>query len=410
MSFHLTSQQCLDEFRKTCPVKQYENETEAEFMKRLTYLIRLTMQRLCIENHALAQKNANMRDLSNEEKECISSFWKRMDRGGLMPLLNFDYYRSYAKVCEDVSKLPYYIPDSFFYAFLDEYFTNPFRSAPIDDKNIYSLLFSDVNRPKEIARYIHGVFYNPTYTPISREDFVAICETHDEVVVKASVLSGGGHGVTFWKNTEPVANLLKPMDIEPWQTVQGKIAPVRSFKQFVIEETIKQHPILAAINSSSVNTIRIMTLERNGEIEALSSVLRMGINGSRVDNCCSGGIVAGIDYNGVIKDKAYNQKGDLFLHHPNGTDFAGVKIPAFNECVALAIKLAYRMVSFSRLISWDFAIDENGEPMLIEMNISYGELDFHQLCNGPIFGDKTEDVLNEVFDNSFTLRKLLGWK
>ena len=68
------------------------------------------------------------------------------------------------------------------------------------------------------------------------------------------------------------------------------------------------------------------------------------------------------------------------------------------------------MVSFSRLISWDFAIDENGEPMLIEMNISYGELDFHQLCNGPIFGDKTEDVLNEVFDNSFTLRKLLGWK
>ena len=42
-------------------------------------------------------------------------------------------------------------------------------------------------------------------------------------------------------------------------------------------------------------------------------------------------------------------------------------------------------------------MDENGDPVVIEVNMSYGQIDFHQLCNGPIFGDRTGEMLDYLF-------------
>ena len=69
--------------------------------------------------------------------------------------------------------------------------------------------------------------------------------------------------------------------------------------------------------------------------------------------------------------------------------------------------LAKRCVSITKMISRDFAIDEKGEPVLIEMGVSFGGLNFHQFCNGPVFGDMTEEVLDEFFKNSYTLNSIL---
>lgn len=57
------------------------------------------------------------------------------------------------------------------------------------------------------------------------------------------------------------------------------------------------------------------------------------------------------------------------------------------------------MVPQFRLLSWDIAVDEDNSPILIEVNMYSGELDFHQLNNGPVFGCETEAVLKEVFHN-----------
>ena len=59
---------------------------------------------------------------------------------------------------------------------------------------------------------------------------------------------------------------------------------------------------------------------------------------------------------------------------------------------------AERMSQF-RLISWDIVLDCNNEPVLIEANLYVGELEFHQLNNGPIFGDETEEILKEIIEN-----------
>lgn len=53
----------------------------------------------------------------------------------------------------------------------------------------------------------------------------------------------------------------------------------------------------------------------------------------------------------------------------------------------------------SRLTSWDLTVDKNEEPVLIEVNLAYGGLFFHQIANEPVFGDLTKKVLSEVLNN-----------
>ena len=61
----------------------------------------------------------------------------------------------------------------------------------------------------------------------------------------------------------------------------------------------------------------------------------------------------------------------------------------------------------TKLISWDFAIGVDGEPILIEANLSFGQIDFHQLCNGPIFKEMTDEILCYVARNNILLNRKL---
>ena len=56
------------------------------------------------------------------------------------------------------------------------------------------------------------------------------------------------------------------------------------------------------------------------------------------------------------------------------------------------------MATATRLISWDFAIGQDGEPILIELNLTYGGLSTHLLSNGPLFGDRTPEILARVYN------------
>ena len=62
-----------------------------------------------------------------------------------------------------------------------------------------------------------------------------------------------------------------------------------------------------------------------------------------------------------------------------------------------AVYKRFKKIKHFRLVSWDIAFDRKDQPLLLEANLHYGELDFHQLNNGPIFGDDTIKILEEVF-------------
>ena len=381
-------------------------ETAKAFQSRMSHISRFVDLRYASEDKYYDEKSKHNIPLTEEELESCKNFWNQFFIEG-SELISYRMLEGYKVFEKDSNKLQYYIPDGFWYGIIDEYYANPMRSESIDDKNLYDILFHDIHRAETIFRKVGNVFYDKDYVEISKEDAIAKCLHNKQVVIKNTFGSFGGHGVHFIdaeKNS--VAEIEKLFD-DKLNMANSKSSPRKEI-QLIAQSVVKQHHTLSAINDTSINTIRIMTLLFNGEVKVLSSVLRMGVNGSKVDNASSGGIVVGINPDGTLKDFAVNCKADIFYTHPNGTNFAGVQLEGYDKAVELCKKLQNRFASVSKLISWDIAIDENGEPLLIEMNIAFGELDFHQMCNGPILGTELiKEVLADVINNSTTLRFIL---
>lgn len=375
-------------------IKPYPREDDLSFSKRKAYYFRFLEPRLVYGPKCFEEKQMNTKPISVADLEVIDAFWAPY----LTPeqrekLIDYRFYDVYNKVLRERERLCEYMPETFFYVYIDEYFSNPQHSKPCDDKNLYDLYFHDVNRPKTVFRKSQGMFLNQNYDDISLDDAIAMAREHGEVILKECRFSGGGHGVKFWNSATDDESIIREFMKNP--------------KDLICQSLIKQHSELSRLNPTSVNTVRIMTLVIHGKVHVLSSVLRMGVNGARVDNASSGGIVCGIKPNGQLKNEAYDTAANRYDKHPQGTAFESVTIPNFDECIHIATIFAKRFASVSRLISWDFAIGEDGYPILVEFNVSWGQLDFHQLCNGPIFGELTEDVLGEVFNNSYTLNCIL---
>lgn len=384
-------------------IRKLLGQQDTTYVQRQEFSECTALQRLVNNDIYLREKERNLAPISDEQREEIEAFWRGLMKFHAPYVVNMGYYDVYNRVCTDKSKLMYYIPDSFFYAFIDEMLTNPQRSTGLDDKGLYDLYFGDINRPETVARKVNGQFLDKDYNPITAAQFVDLCKEQGEVIIKSAICSYGGHGVKFWNaKNDSVEELLQFVYTPNTINYKGS----NPYQQYIVQKVLTQAPAIATFNPSSINTIRVITLYHEGEVRVLSSVLRMGIGGSRVDNCSSGGIVAGIDEANQLKGVAYNAMGDAFTEHPQTGSFKGCEVPAMDKIKLTAKKLAYRFCGVSKLISWDFAVDENSEPCLIEMNISFGEIDFHQLCNGPIFGEDTPEMLKYVIDHNYTLTQL----
>ena len=166
-------------------------------------------------------------------------------------------------------------------------------------------------------------------------------------------------------------------------------------KDFIVQEPIKQHNDLSVVHPSSVNTIRTMSYFDGKEVKILSSILRMGVKDSKVDNESSGGVSCGITKDGILKRYTRLANGTTFDGHPDGFKTEGHKINNYSKVIEV-IKESHKLIPYFKLISWDFSIDEDGNPLMIEYNTSWCGINFHQFNNGPLFGDMTEVILKEI--------------
>lgn len=330
-------------------------------------------RRLFARKELKVKKRAQeIKPLTSQEKSIVQAFWGNTK-------LTTEYISLYNRYSSKFD--PRYIPDNMYFAEMDTYFNNATDSKAIDDKNLYDLYFHDVRLPKTIARKVSDSYLDATHQIISFEEIIEKCLAQKEIIVKKAMNSNSGRGILFWSIEE---------GIEALKTI------LKSPYDYVVQEVIKQHPIIGSLHESSINTLRIVTLYYKEKIHVLSSVVRMGVDGSRVDNTPYSGLFCGINTDGTLKKYAYNMGGYRFDHHPNGVKFSDIKLPDFEKCIAFVTNLAPRFIRFSKLTSWDVAIDQDGLPVLIEVNLSYGQLDYHQFTNGPIFGDLSEEIIKEV--------------
>lgn len=316
-------------------------------------------------------------------KNVILPYWARY---GVRPRL------AMVKSVYDVngkSTDPRYIPDDIWTKYIVPHFNDCRFSKILADKNLNSLIYPGVKRPETLFKRMSGQFCLDDFTPISREDAIDLCSADGTWVVKPSIDSFQGKNVQFFSGGDSR------------ETVLALLAQYEG-TDYIVQRAVVQHPALSALNSTSVNTVRIITLVLHEKAFIASSILRVGMPGSRVDNIGSGGWQFDIRPDGHISTLAYIRRSGTASHEEMGGEapFADFCVPGFSRVCETALELAERTPHL-RLIAWDFSVDEFGDPVLIEFNArSPGQ---NQETSGPSFRDRTEEVLAEVFGKGETL-------
>lgn len=314
-------------------------------------------------------------------------YWKK--HTGLNINTMWHEYYSQSNGIKDVR----YVPENIYYAYIEPFFNRKTFIPCCDDKCYYSERFPEsaascgVQRPKTILRNINGLFFDEKFNILKFEEAVALLSGIESgYVIKESITGTGGNRIIFVergikKNRGDIQNIFRKYS-----------------KDYVVEELIDQCKELSALNPTSINTVRFITFMNEDGVYILSAVMRIGGNGSRTDNFSTGGIACGINEQGILKPVGYDHAYNKYVKiHPNGHKFAGVKVPSFDVASKL-VKELHRRFGHFRIISWDVAIGDNYQPILIEFNLTPQSIDFHQINNGPLFGKLTMDILKEVFE------------
>ena len=102
---------------------------------------------------------------------------------------------------------------------------------------------------------------------------------------------------------------------------------------------------MARWNESSVNTVRINTMNHQGAVRVLTANMRCGAAGHFVDNCAQGGYCANIDpATGRIITPATSKGLETYTAHPDsGIPFEGEVIPQWDELLQAATDMALRL-------------------------------------------------------------------
>ncbi len=163
---------------------------------------------------------------------------------------------------------------------------------------------------------------------------------------------------------------------------------------FVFQEVQKCHESISAINPSSVNTFRVITYRWKNKIEHTPSIMRIGQGGSHLDNAHAGGMFIAIDDDGKLHEKAITEFRKEYQQHPDtGYNFANGCIPLFPK-VLKAAKRMHMMMPQIGVVNWDFTIDEDGCPVLIEANLEGGSIWLIEMAHGCApFGERTAEIL-----------------
>jgi hypothetical protein len=141
---------------------------------------------------------------------------------------------------------------------------------------------------------------------------------------------------------------------------------------WVVQERIVQHPALAALHPTSVNTVRLVTLcGASGDPEVIAAVLRIGTGTAEVDNTTGGGIVASVDLQSGRCGPAYSRyRIEEYTAHPGtGVTITGFEVPHWTAVKAEVVR-AHRLLPFPRTLGWDVALEDRG-PVILEVNSDY---------------------------------------
>lgn len=280
-----------------------------------------------------------------------------------------DLYREENAVT--TTELINYIPSFFwFYLYLPHHTSYKYRM--ITDNKIVSEHFfrsAEISQPDTLCTIVNGNLYSPhmglwTYDLVKDE---LRQKNYEKIFIKPAE-GGGSKGIfVFHKNDEGDYITSKNILFD-----RIFLSSIGKAHDYILQPGIVQDPQISKMYPESVNTFRIITENKNGEIRVVCAMLRIGRGKNEVDNASAGGVFIKIDINsGKLSPYAMSYDGEKFPEHPDTHFiFQQVKISRWNEILKFAEKSAGKLPFFTHL-AWDIAITVNG-PVAIEANLGPG--------------------------------------
>ena len=275
-----------------------------------------------------------------------------------------------------------YVPENLFYAVIEPKLNNRQSASVLMDKNLLEKLFPHAKQPQTVVKNINGFFFTNKGEMVNQESVRTISETYGSVFIKPTIDTGGGKNVSSLNFKDNAGNTA--------ETAFGQLLDEYG-KNYIIQQKVEQHEIMAGLNPTSLNTFRVMSYLNSKEVAILSVIVRMGREGSITDNSTTGGISCGVKSDGSLNAIGYQLSGEKFHSTSTGLKFDQIHLP-FLPKIEIAVKKLHYEVPYFKVISWDLAVDSKGEVVLIEINIKGQDITFHQLNNGPVLAPLLEEL------------------
>lgn len=187
--------------------------------------------------------------------------------------------------------------------------------------------------------------------------FVRFCIRHP-VFVKKNSYDSLGRGVM-------------KVDIHDYDSVRKVYEAItKDLGNVTVEELICPHRTIEALNPSSVNTVRVIVCRKDGaEPVIVDTFMKIGRDGSFVDNGGAGGILVHIDpQTGVFDSDGVDESGKRFENHPDhGYKFKGYQLDKWSAVIKLS-KEAMKDIEGLAYVGWDFTMNRKGEWIIVEGN------------------------------------------
>lgn len=246
------------------------------------------------------------------------------------------------------------------------------------EKNYFDKMFPEIPMPETVVRNVNGIYLDADYRPLTEEEATTKMAAYDCLIVKPSIENGCGRSVELYESG-----------------TYDRILP--EFKHdFIVQKRLSQYAPIAALNSSSINVVRVISLSLNEKVSPVNCTLRCGASGAITDNSITkdghGMFIIGVNEDGTLKDEAFYSCGERITCAPNGTPFAGLQLPNWEKALELTNHIHKTLPHFG-FIAFDVCFDEDGSPRIMEFNIRGPGVLYYQYANGPLFGARTQEVI-----------------
>ena len=167
----------------------------------------------------------------------------------------------------------------------DTYLTRGRNNALVAKYNdpAYVGIFDDKLQMDVRFKDFLGRDFTTMKTDTDKDQVIAFLKAHDIVIAKPA--NGMcGHGV-------------EKIEVAKEGGPQKVYEHLKANKSaYVVEEVIVQHPAVSAIYPLAINTCRIVTILKDGEVHVICAYFRIGNKGHHVDNFNSEGMVAPMSF------------------------------------------------------------------------------------------------------------------